>query len=77
MMGLYKRDIAYRERPRTAVKPIEEREDGKVRQASARETQPMGPSRWPTRQAGASGGMRQDPRGGGARQSSRPWPANR
>lgn len=74
MMGLYKREIAFRERPRTAVKPIEEREDGKVRQATAQETPAMGPSRWPTRQAG---GMRQDPRGPAARQSSRPASADR
>jgi tetratricopeptide (TPR) repeat protein len=74
MMGLYKREIAFRERPRTAVKPIEEREDGKVRQATAEEIQAMGPSRWPTRQAG---GMRQDPRGPAVRQSSRSAPADR
>jgi tetratricopeptide (TPR) repeat protein len=77
MMGLYRRDIAFRERPRTAVKPIEEREDGKARQTTAQESQPMGPSRWPTRQAGAAGGMRQDPRGPAARQSSRSLPSDR
>jgi tetratricopeptide (TPR) repeat protein len=50
MMSLYDRDLAFRERPRTAFQPSEEMEDRNVRQASGYEPA-EGSGRWPNRQA--------------------------
>lgn len=55
MMSLYHRDVAFRERPRTAYTPSEEIEDRAVRQASGVEKLRQNLGVFPTRQAsGAS-----------------------
>jgi tetratricopeptide (TPR) repeat protein len=54
MMALYHRDIAFRERPRTAYTPSEEIEDRAVRQASGVEKLRNNMGVFPTRQASGS-----------------------
>jgi tetratricopeptide (TPR) repeat protein len=62
MMGLYQRDLAFRERPRTAFKPPEEMDDAKVQQASGTSGPGDATGKWPTRQASGTTPARPTPR---------------